>query len=84
MEEWDREEIDEKLQKKMQRATDAVFDKQQELNGSLERLGLRPQGDDQAREVGNSRLAPADLRTAAYVVALSRVAQTASERGVWP
>lgn len=56
MEEWELGEIHEKLQKKIRRATDAVFD----------------------------RLPRADLRTAAYVVALERVAQTAAERGVWP
>lgn len=36
-----------------------------------------------AREMGG-QLPPADLRTAAYVLALDRVARTATERGVWP
>lgn len=59
MEAWELEEINGKLEKKMRRATDAVFDKQQEL-GSV------------------------DLRTAAYVLAIDRVAQTSMERGIWP
>ena len=51
----------------MYRATDAVFDKRDEINRS----------HDQS-------LPRADLRTAAYVLALDRVAQTATARGVWP
>lgn len=74
MEEWELDEIRKKLQKKMQDATDAVFDKQAGLN-----RGVEP-----SVESASEPLPPADLRTVTYVVALGRVAQTATERGVWP
>jgi glutamate dehydrogenase (NAD(P)+) len=64
-EQWDFEEVNRKLRSKMERATDAVLDKQAEVN----------QKDDAA---------PADLRTAALLVAIQRVAQVALERGIWP
>jgi glutamate dehydrogenase/leucine dehydrogenase len=70
MDEWEAEEIRRKLRTKMFRATDAVMDKQSELNAPT---GAAPAG-----------LPPVDLRTAAYVVAVGRVAQTAQERGIWP
>jgi glutamate dehydrogenase (NAD(P)+) len=84
MEEWELDEINEKLRKKMERATDAVFDKQRELNDALDRPALDPHAARPPLEAGDRPLPPADLRTAAYVVALDRVAQTATERGVWP
>jgi glutamate dehydrogenase (NAD(P)+) len=64
-EQWDEEEVNQKLQIKMNRATDAVIDKQAQLN-----------------QKGGS--GPADLRTAALVVAIERVAHVALERGIWP
>jgi glutamate dehydrogenase (NAD(P)+) len=64
-EQWDLEEVNRKLRAKMERATDAVLDKQAEIN--------QP-GDG----------TPADLRTAAMLVAIQRVAQVALERGIWP
>jgi glutamate dehydrogenase (NAD(P)+) len=84
MEAWELDEIQEKLRKKMERATDAVFDKQREINGALERRVSDPHAEKASQEGGHGPLPPADLRTAAYVVALGRVAQTAAERGVWP
>jgi glutamate dehydrogenase (NAD(P)+) len=84
MEEWELEEIHEKLQKKMRRATDAVLDKQEELNRSPNRSVPASPGMGQPDTSGGEPLPPADLRTAAYVVAVERVAKTATERGVWP
>jgi glutamate dehydrogenase (NAD(P)+) len=63
-EQWDLAEVNEKLKAKMQRATDAVLDRQAEVN----RI---------AKE-------PIDLRTAALLVAIERVAHVALERGIWP
>lgn len=73
MEEWEPDVIEAKLKKKMQRATDAVIDKQRELNGQSHpsRIDALPLPD-------------VDLRTAAYVLAISRVARTTLERGIWP
>jgi glutamate dehydrogenase/leucine dehydrogenase len=84
MEEWELEEAHEKLEKKMQRSTDAVFDRQQALNGSLGRLAPASRTAARPDEPNGEALPEADLRTAAYVLALDRVAQTCTERGVWP
>ena len=73
MEEWEPDAIETKLKQKMQRATDAVLAKQQELNGP-----------SQAAPQDRAPLPPADLRMAAYVLAISRVARTTQERGIWP
>jgi glutamate dehydrogenase (NAD(P)+) len=64
-EQWDEEEVNQKLKNKMNRATDAVINKQTELNQNTKNL-------------------PADLRTAALIVAIERVAHVALERGIWP
>jgi glutamate dehydrogenase (NAD(P)+) len=61
---WDLEEVNRKLKTRMERATDAVLAKQQELNRKAE--------------------AAIDLRTAALVVAIERVATAALQRGIWP
>jgi glutamate dehydrogenase (NAD(P)+) len=64
-EQWGLEEVNQKLRAKMTRATDAVVDRQAEVN----RAGRGEQ---------------ADLRTAALLVAVERVARVAQERGIWP
>jgi glutamate dehydrogenase (NAD(P)+) len=64
-EQWDLDEVNQKLRAKMERATDAVLDKQAEMN--------RREGADAV-----------DLRTAALIVAVERVAHVALERGIWP
>ncbi len=66
---WDEEEVNRKLQSKMERATNAVIDKQKELNG---------------QPSGRQALEPVDLRTAALALAIGRVATVALERGIWP
>jgi glutamate dehydrogenase (NAD(P)+) len=65
-EQWGLAEVNQKLRVRMERATDAVIDKQAEVNG---RAGAKEK---------------VDLRTAALMVALGRVAQVATERGIWP
>ncbi len=62
-EQWALEIVNEKLAARMERATDAVIDTQQELARGGE---------------------PVDLRTAAYVLAIRRVADVALSRGIWP
>src|SRR5207302_8542602 len=64
-EQWDVEEVNQKLRMKMERATDTVIDKRTEVNG---RAGAQP----------------LDLRTAALLVAIERVAHVALERGIRP
>jgi glutamate dehydrogenase (NAD(P)+) len=63
-EQWDLEEVNRKLRTKMERAADAVIDKQGEVNAG--------KGE------------PIDLRTAALLVGVGRVAHVAVERGIWP
>jgi glutamate dehydrogenase (NAD(P)+) len=64
-EQWDLEGVRQRLRVKMERAVDAVLDKQSQING---RRGVEP----------------VDLRTAALVLAIERVANVALERGIWP
>jgi glutamate dehydrogenase (NAD(P)+) len=64
-EQWGAEEVNRKLQAKMDSATDAVLDRRAEAD----------------RDAPADR---ADLRTAALLVAVERVARVALERGIWP
>ena len=73
-EQWDLEKVNKKLRRKMVRATDAVLDKQESLNASLDELTAQ----------GGEALDPVNLRTAAYVLAIDRVAGIALQRGIWP
>ena len=79
-EQWDEDEVNAKLKRIMTRAADGVLDKQAEINGSLPALETARQELDR----GGSPLDPVDLRTAAFVVAVERVARVALDRGVWP
>jgi glutamate dehydrogenase/leucine dehydrogenase len=76
-ERWEEEEVNEKLRVKMERATDAVLEKQQQLNQRVARGELVGQDGQTIRQ-------PADLRIAALVLAVERVANVALERGIWP
>jgi glutamate dehydrogenase (NAD(P)+) len=64
-EQWNLADVNDKLRKKMERATDAVLDKQAAISRQ-------------------SNTSPVDLRTAALVVAIERIANVALERGIWP
>ena len=77
-EQWDIDEVNGKLAAKMERATDHVLDTQKEINGSLDAL------DDGRRDLFGKPLEPVDLRTAAHILAIKRVAQVTIERGIWP
>ncbi len=79
-EQWDEDSVNLKLHVKMERATDAVLAKQQQLNDSLDVL------DAERKKHGlqGEPLTPIDLRTAAYVLAIERVTRVTLERGIWP
>ncbi len=79
-EQWDEDEVNGKLERIMTQATDGVFDKQAELNASLGAL------EAERKELGRDGdpLEPPSLRTAAFVVAVERVARVALDRGIWP
>jgi glutamate dehydrogenase (NAD(P)+) len=79
-EQWDEDEVNGKLERIMIQATDAVMDKKADLDGSLDEL-------DAARAAlgrNGDPLELVSLRTAAFVVAVERVAHVALERGIWP
>jgi glutamate dehydrogenase/leucine dehydrogenase len=69
-EQWALAVVNEKLASRMERATDAVLDTQERINHEAGAAG-----GDAVR---------IDLRTAAYVLAIGRVAEVALGRGIWP
>jgi len=69
-EQWDEAQVNEKLETKMRRGVDVVVERWRALNSA------RPNQGAGSHQV--------DLRTAATVVAIERVARVAMERGVWP
>jgi glutamate dehydrogenase/leucine dehydrogenase len=75
-EKWDEADVNAKLRTKMERATDAILDKQAALTGAI-RAGTLRDGRGQVPE-------PPDLRTAALALAVERVAAVTLERGIWP
>ncbi len=75
-EKWNEADVNAKLRSKMERATDAVIDRQRAVNEQIKTGALRSRSGD--------TLEPVDLRTAAMIVAIERVANVALERGIWP
>jgi glutamate dehydrogenase/leucine dehydrogenase len=88
-EQWDLEEVNHKLQLKMERATDAVIARQKAL-GVVQppdpvMKGKKPKASaKQQKETAATASGPVDLRTAALALAIERVANVAKERGIWP
>ncbi len=79
-EQWDENEVNEKLRRKMERATDAVVETQREVNEHLSEL----EAERLERGVLGEPIEPVDLRGAAFIVAVKRVARVTLERGIWP
>lgn len=79
-EQWDEEVVNTKLLRKMTRATDGVLHMQQTINASLEQI----QANWRVRGDAHDELGHVDLRTAAYILAVKRVAEVALKRGIWP
>ena len=70
--EWDLDAINRRLKKRMRRATDAVVDRWRSLQ-------------HKAIEEGAESVVPSvDMRTAALVVAVQRLAKATLQRGIWP
>jgi glutamate dehydrogenase (NAD(P)+) len=88
-EQWDLEEVNQKLQLKMERATDAVIARQKAL-GSAQTPDEEARGKKlnpsakRHKETTATASGPRDLRTAALALAIERVANVARERGIWP
>jgi glutamate dehydrogenase (NAD(P)+) len=75
-EQWDLAQVNRKLQVKMERAVDAVVARWKSLANS-----------SSSQSTGEEQVDPppiGDLRTAAMVVAIQRVAHVALKRGIWP
>jgi len=68
-EEWDFDEVNKKLRLKMNRAADAVVDRWKKM---LQEQEQKPSED------------PVNLRTAAMMLAVERLAHVTLERGIWP
>ena len=79
-EQWDEDEVNGKLERIMTKAADEVIEKQTEINDSLVDL----ETERQRLGRGGDPLDPVDLRTAAFVLAVERVALVALDRGIWP
>jgi glutamate dehydrogenase (NAD(P)+) len=79
-EQWEEEEVNARLLRKMNKATDSVLDSQRTVNASLAELEARRQPSAD----GDGPLGPVDLRTAAYILAVKRVADVTLKRGIWP
>src|SRR5262249_4393424 len=77
---WHEAEVNQKLKEKMERAVDTVLAKQAEIKHQA--LGDGRKRKPASKGVRNG--AAVDLRTAALVVAIERVANVALERGIWP
>jgi glutamate dehydrogenase/leucine dehydrogenase len=88
-EQWDLNEVNQKLQLKMERATDAVLARQAAL-GAVQPPDAAPKGKKTKTSAKRQQETPAmpsgpvDLRTAALALAIERVANVAKERGIWP
>jgi glutamate dehydrogenase (NAD(P)+) len=80
-EQWDLDTVNTKLRRKMNTATDAVIETQRKIDESLGQIGA----ERKARNLGDgAKLEPVDLRTAAYILAVQRVARVTAARGIWP
>jgi glutamate dehydrogenase (NAD(P)+) len=79
-EQWTEEEVNRKLRNKMRWATKTVVEMQRSINGSLDSL----EAERVKRALPGEPLVPVDLRVAANILAIRRVAQVTLERGIWP
>lgn len=81
---WDLEEVNHKLQRRMLRAVEAVLAKRHELERDLPAIAEALAETRKRRAVPEVSLEPVTMRAAAYVLAISRVASVVLERGIWP
>ncbi len=79
-EQWDLDVVNQKLLTKMTRATNAVIDTQSRVNSSLKQIEV----ERKKAKLPVVKLVPINLRTAAFILAIDRVATVTLERGIWP
>lgn len=82
-ESWELERINHKLRAQMTRAVDTVFDRWQRLLTFKKADDDTENPEDSDSTTTEECLLP-DLRTAALVVAIERMAKVTLERGIWP
>jgi glutamate dehydrogenase/leucine dehydrogenase len=83
-EQWDEKHVNARLKQIIERATDSVIDEQKRIADSLPELSATLVARDEGLAGVEVELQPVDLRTAAYVLAVTRVAQVTLQRGIWP
>jgi len=83
-EQWDLDEVNEKLRRKLLRATDKVISKRAELERNLPTIRESLADVAAHRVVREIPIDTVSLRTAAYAIAISRLAAVVEERGIWP
>ena len=76
-EQWDLDEITEKLKAKMYKTVDDVFKRWQSFVVGEEPLTSEDEGDGQGQHVPN-------FRTVALIIAIERVTRATLMRGIWP
>jgi glutamate dehydrogenase (NAD(P)+) len=81
-EQWDLDTVNKKLQLKMQNAVDHVVERWHSLIGESGQTTSQTPVENPAEATANR--IEVDLRTAALVVAVERVARATLERGIWP
>jgi glutamate dehydrogenase/leucine dehydrogenase len=83
-EQWEEVEVNRRLLKRMEQATDAVLDEQQRINDHLDEICEAANAARGGKRGPSIVLDPVDLRTSAFVLAVRRVASVALQRGIWP
>jgi len=85
-EQWSEEDINAKLKQKMEKATQDVLNTQRRVNSSLESITRAWENNIEEGIVSYvpEDIVRIDLRTAAYILAIERVANATMERGIWP
>ena len=78
-EQWDLDEVNQKLRRKMNKAVDVVLSRWHTLQDEERRKQL----EASTAEEGVYAV-PVNLRTAALCVAVARIANVTLERGIWP
>jgi len=83
-ERWEIEQIKARLKFRMVQATDAVLEEQARINDNLAQLTTKPDQKQGHHPEPETPLPPADLRTAAHVLAIRRIGSVVLKRGIWP
>lgn len=81
---WELSDVERRLRGRVRHAVEVVVAKQREVNRDLPEYERRRAEQRKRRSLNDGPLEPIDLRTAAYIVAVGRVANVTLERGIWP